>query len=544
MPLHGSPQAVAMHTDVIISGLGPTGATLAALLGQRGIKVLVVDKMPGLYPLPRAIGLDQEAMRTLQELGITSDMDHLIAPYRPTEYRGMDGELIKRLDTAPPPYPLGWAPNYVFNQPGVEQVLRRRIEKLPSVEVQLQAEIVNSGQERDRAWVDVRKQGSKVEERYEASYLIACDGGASPIRTRLNIELEDLGFDEPWLVVDAIVPDEKLLELPQTQVQYCEASRPCTFVVGPGNHRRWEIMLNPGDSLSADYPEEELWPLLRRWIQPGEAQIWRSAAYRFHSLVAKQWRRGRILLAGDAAHMTPPFMAQGMCQGMRDAKNLAWKLDRVLRDESGDDLLNTYATERRPHVLKTTATAIGLGRVICERDPAKAIERDERLRAENSGAIVTAYRQSMIPGLEAGMCEFSTAGAGSLAFQPTVVCGPFRGPLDELAGHRFVLIASGALSVDDERAYMDALAPIQGVLIHLVPEGCTRYWMEGTARAYEVDALFQPWLEALGQCCAVVRPDHYVFGTAKTHADGLRLLRKLDVLLDPELSTMDVRLEA
>ena len=345
--------------DVIIAGLGPTGATLAGLLGQSGMRVAILDRLPDLYPLPRAIGLDQESMRIVQQLSVSDKMSPHIAPYRPSEYLGMDGQLIKRLDTLPEPHMLGWAPNYVFDQPGFEKVLRARLADLPNVQVFLEAEIQATGQDSACAWADVLLRGQTASTRLSADYLVACDGGSSPIRKRLGISLEDLNFDEPWLVVDAIVPDEKLALLPQTQVQYCEAARPCTFVVGPGNHRRWEIMLLEGDSLSPEFPEEELWPLLSRWLKPGEAKIWRAASYRFHGLVANAWRRERIFLAGDAAHMTPPFMAQGMVSGMRDAHNLAWKLTRVLQGRSPQSLLDTYMQERRPHVRQTILTPEG-----------------------------------------------------------------------------------------------------------------------------------------------------------------------------------------
>lgn len=280
MPAGGTPLESLMSSyDVLIAGLGPTGATLAALLGQSGLRVAVFDRLPDLYPLPRAIGLDHEALRIMQTLGLGERITPCIAPYRPSEYRGMDGGLIKRLDMAPEPHPLGWAPNYVFNQPMFETLLRQRLSELPTVDAFLEADVQVTGQDATSAWADVLLKGQDTPTRFSGSHLVACDGGASPIRKRLGITLEDLDFDEHWLVVDALVSADKLAELPQTQVQYCEAARPSTFVVGPGNHRRWEILLLDGDSLSPDDPEEELWPLLSRWIRPGEAQLWRAAAY-------------------------------------------------------------------------------------------------------------------------------------------------------------------------------------------------------------------------------------------------------------------------
>ncbi len=519
----------AMNADVIIVGLGPTGATLAALLGQRGIRVAAFDKLPDLYPLPRAIGLDHEVMRIVQELGIAEKVQQHTAAYRPSEYRGMQGQLIKRLDMAPPPFRLGWAPNYVFDQPAFEGILRTRLSELDSVQVHLESEVIGEGQDNDGAWIDVRLKGAASPSRVTAKYLIACDGGASPIRTRLGIGLEDLDFHEPWLVVDAIINDDKLAELPQTQVQYCEASRPSTFVVLPGNHRRWEIMLLPGDSLSPDFPHEELWPLLQRWIKPGDGKLWRAAAYRFHGLVADTWRQGRILLAGDAAHMTPPFMAQGMAQGLRDAQNLAWKLERVLAGAASDRLLDSYGDERRPHVTETTRTAIELGRVICERDPVLAHQRDERMVAEHGGQVRTVFRQNMIPPLRHGLIGVGSPEAGSLFPQPNVRTRTFEGRLDDLAGHGVRVVVVGQLDQHTEAQYLEMLAASGGTLIRLGSDdrAAGSAVPTPTVHVEETEAFIAPWLKSLGQSVVIARPDNYVYGTAPTPAAGLDMLQRL-----------------
>lgn len=513
-----------MNVDVIIVGFGPTGVTLAALLGQRGIRVAAFDKLPSLYPLPRAIGLDHEVMRIAQELGVAEKVLEHTAAYRPSEYRGMEGQLIKRLDMAPPPFRLSWAPNYVFDQPAFEGVLRDRVSELETVQVHLEADVTAQGQDADSAWVDVRLKGSDAQTRFTGKYLIACDGGASPIRTRLDISLEDLKFHEPWLVVDAIVNDEKLEDLPQTQVQYCEASRPSTFVVLPGNHRRWEIMLLEGDSLSSDFPDEELWPLLERWITPKDGKIWRAAAYRFHGLVAQEWRRGRILLAGDAAHMTPPFMAQGMVQGLRDAQNLAWKLERVLGGSSPATFLDTYQQERRPHVVETTLTAIELGRVICERDPELARQRDRRLVAEQGGQVRTMARQNMIPPLKFGLLAEGSPGAGLLFPQPNVKTPKFEGRLDDLSGRGIRVAVLGQLDPIHETQLHGLLELCGGALIHF---GSSVPANPNTIQVEEVESVMSTWLASLDRSVVIGRPDNYVYGTAKTPADAVAMLQQL-----------------
>jgi len=517
-----------VEVDVIIVGMGPTGATLAGLLGQRGVRVAVLDRLPDLFPLPRAAGLDHEVMRIMQELGIAERLASHIEPYRPSEYRGMEGQLIQRLDSTPPPFRLGWAPNYVFEQPAFERAIRTRLAELPNVQAECNAEVVAVGQEADHAWADVKLPGHDLIEHYVGRYLVACDGGSSPIRKQLGIKLEDLGFDKPWLVVDAIVSDQKLAELPQTQVQYCEAARPATYVVGVGKHRRWEVMLLPGDSLSAEFPSEELWPLLERWLKPGEGEIWRAAAYRFHGLVANEWRRDRILLAGDAVHMTPPFMAQGMVQGLRDALNLAWKLERVLTNTSSDQLLDSYQIERRPHVVATTGTAMQLGRLICERDPYRANERDARLLACQGGKVTTRFRQDLIPGLRAGVIEVNSPGAGAILPQPQVQTANGLERLDDLTQCRFRVVALGPLSQDERDVLVAALPELEGRLVEIGHVDSRR---DGSFQVVEFQPVLEPWLSELGQRFAVVRPDHYVHGTATSVERTVDLLRSLEAQL-------------
>ena len=516
------PTAVGLDTDVLIVGLGPTGATAAALLGVRGLNVQVYDRLPDLYPLPRAIGLDHEVMRVMQELGIAERMLSHVAPYMPSEYHGMRSQVIKRLDAAPPPYRTGWAPNWVFDQPKFEHLLRARLREMPRVRVELRTEVISVGQEGDHVWADVHTSAGRVR-RVTARYLLGCDGGASPIRKALDIELEDLGFDEPWLVVDVIVSDETAKRLPRTQVQYCEAARPCTFVVGPGNHRRWEIMLLPGDTLSPEFPEAELWPLLSRWIRPDEGRLWRAAMYRFHGLIAYEWRCGRILLAGDSAHMTPPFMGQGMVQGIRDAQNLSWKLARVIRGTSSDSLLDSYQIERRPHVETTTRTAISLGREICERDPDRARARDQLLLARQGGVVRTTIRQDMIPGLRNGLIASDAAGAGVIFPQPIVRVAATgrRTLLDDLTGARVRVVTVSAPNPADLSDFERRLRPLEGCFVVLAQHDTN---VQVDVAGAEAEGCLVAWLKSLGVTYAIVRPDHYVYATAATASQALLYL--------------------
>lgn len=506
--------------DVVVVGFGPSGAVAAALLGQAGVRTLVVDRTHEVYPKPRAIALDHEIMRVFQNLGLADAVAPFCEPFTPSEYYGVDGQLIKRLATVPPPYPMGHTPSMVFNQPPVEQALRAHVRTLQTVEVALGRRFTGVDQDQGGAHVHFEDaEGGRTTVR--TRYVIGCDGASSAVREAAGITLEDLCFDEPWLVVDVQVNAQGMAKLPRTSVQYCEPARPCTYVIGPGNHRRWEISLLPGEDPAQMATEEGAWSLLERWIGPTDATLWRQASYRFHALVAHEWRAGRVFIAGDAAHQQPPFLGQGMCQGVRDVVNLVWKLRAVLAHEvtgeAADALLDTYAAERREHVRRLTSRIKEIGAVICERDPEAARARDAGLIAAAGGTIQTVPRQDIIPPLAGGLLAAPGAsGTGTLFPQPRVA-GP-AGPalLDDLAGTGWRIVTD--LPAADLPTALPALAGRLGMLIK-IPSGehgfaCTEQGMQ----ADELDGVLAAWFARHGCRAAIVRPDHYVYGVARDGA--------------------------
>ena len=299
--------------DVAVVGFGPTGAVLAGLLAQAGLSVHVCDRLPGVYEIPRALAMDHEIMRVFQQLGLSDAIAPFCEPFTPSEYYGVDGQLIRRMTMVAPPYPQGHVPSMVFSQPPLERALRERIARFPNVTIALETVLEGYTQKPDH--VELILRGPDQQSRnVKAKWLVGCDGGSSTVRSLAGIALQDLDFDEPWLVVDVMVNDQGLAKLPKVSVQYCEPDRPCTLVIGPGRHRRWEISLKEGEDPQLMATPTETWRLLSRWITPQDGELWRQSSYRFHALVATQWRRGRVFLAGDSAHMQPPFLGQGMCQ--------------------------------------------------------------------------------------------------------------------------------------------------------------------------------------------------------------------------------------
>lgn len=500
--------------DVAICGYGPAGVVAAALLGQQGLSVYVCERLPDVYQIPRAIALDHEIMRVFQQLGVVDDVQKFCEPFTPSEYFGMDGQLIRRMTMVAPPYPQGHTPSLVFTQPPVERVLRARVAQMPNVTVQLGVEMTKIAQDDQGVTLHVADGNATTQVR--ARYAIACDGGSSTVRTQLNMPLEDLDFDEPWLVVDVLVNERGLAKLPKVSVQYCEPERPCTLVIGPGNHRRWEISLKPGEDPRHAATAQETWRLLSRWLTLEDGELWRQASYRFHALVADTWRQGRVFLAGDAAHMQPPFLGQGMCQGIRDATNISWKLGSVLRGEvqgaAAQALLDSYGTERKAHVRELTSRIKGVGAVICERDPVKARERDARLLAECGGVVKDTPRQDILPQLATGLLAAQPhAARGSLFPQPWVQAGGTRQRLDALTGNGWRLVLAAGV----------ATPQLQLPLLHVVPMGAL----------HEADGVVAAWFQRHQCSAAIVRPDNYVYGVARAAHEVAALADELAAAL-------------
>ena len=496
--------------QAVIVGFGPTGAVATSLLGDRNICTLAIDRQRAVYDKPRAIAIDHEILRLLDNLGVAERVRPYIAPFPASQHFGAKGQLIRRIDMVSEPYPLGYTPSMVFTQPPVETALRQHALSYPDVTVELGTELNGLSQTSDGVTLQLSSDNGSSRT-VTADYVIACDGAASGIRQQLGIAFEDLVFDEPWLVIDLQVSEAALEKLPRTAAQFCDPARPATFIIGPGLHRRFEIMLLPGEDPRAMEAPDQVWRLLQKWLTPADATLWRAASYRFHALVASEWRRGRVLLAGDAAHQQPPFIGQGMCQGIRDVANLVWKLDRVLRGRSSAALLDSYGEERRAHVRELTTRIKAIGHVICERDPVAAEARDARLLAEGDGKPRTITRQDIVPPLSHGLLSsVQHAANGTLFPQPWVRTPAGRRLLDTVrgAGWRLVLDAGSGLALGQAIE-----SQTQTLEMQIIRVGSDHGAMKNGMVAEE-DGVVARWFERHQCAAAIVRPDHYVFGVS------------------------------
>jgi len=467
------------------------------MLGRRGHRVLVFERYPQLYDLPRAAVFDHEVMRIWQSLGIQEEIGGDLQPVRDYVWYGADGEQIMRIELNPEEVPSGWEPAYLFFQPRLEGALDRAARALPTVE--LHRPWTASSMKAHDDHVELVVSQDEKARTVRARYVIGADGANSFVRQAAGIAWEDLGFAERWLTLDLRPHDIAALERLPTSCQWCDPARPHMHTRNGREHRRWEFMLHPDERNEEFEDEARIWQLLAPWIRPDEGTILRHAVYEFRSLIAETMRSGRVLLAGDAAHLMPPFMGQGMCTGIRDAFNLAWKLDLVLRGISPDLLLDTYTPERRPQSESIVRLSMEMGRVSCERDPAAAAERDTALRAADAPPTI------LLPGLSEGVVARNGAGdatrlAGELSVQGTVRHGGREGRFDDVIGNGWIVLSSAG----------NPRAGLSGEQLSFLDGLGTRF--ASLAELTDLDGRLTTWLSDHGAGTVIVRPDFYVFG--------------------------------
>jgi 3-(3-hydroxy-phenyl)propionate hydroxylase len=427
-------------SDVIVVGGGPVGITTAILLAQRDFEVTVLEKTTQVYDLPRAIVMDDEIQRVYQNAGLGAGLRAITSPMLGAEFVTPVGERIVGFELPPDAVsPLGHPPSVVYYQPELETFLRSAA-VAAGVDLRLGVEVDSVDQTPEGVTVRTADGEST------ARWLVAADGASSPIRKALGLSFVDQGFDQDWLVLDVRLrrPVPSLSPLVQ---QICDPERPTTYVVGHGDYRRWEFQLQPGDRREEMTEPGRVWQLLQPWLTAEDAELVRAVVYRFHATVADDMRVGRIFLAGDAAHQMPPFLGQGLCSGIRDAANLAWKLRLVDDGAAPPSLLDTYAAERLPHAAGVVAHAVDTGRLIDELSGRSGDIPD--LSAGYGGG-------RPFPRLEHGLLEGDHPAVGRQLPQPSID----GTPLDELLGSGFAVVADAEETVDGIQESWGSLATV------------------------------------------------------------------------------------
>ena len=349
--------------DVVVIGLGPTGGTLANLLAMQGLSVCVLEREASLYNLPRAVHFDDEIMRVFQTIGIANRLRRHLIVNRGTKFINPEGEVLIDWPRPRAVTENGWQPSYRFHQPDLERCLRRALAQYELVTITPHARTTNIRDHGDHVEICFAHAGEVANKVLRARYVVGCDGARSVTRSSMGVEMADLGFEQTWVVIDLVLTSSAVC-LPDRTIQYCNPDRPATYCRNVGRRRRWEFAVGPDEEPEAMLVDAAIWDYLSPWISPEAARLERKAIYTFKSAIAKQWLEGRVFIAGDAAHLMPPFMGQGMCAGIRDAANLAWKISFCVKHGHDDELARSYQREREQNVREYIETTSRMGEFI------------------------------------------------------------------------------------------------------------------------------------------------------------------------------------
>ena len=482
--------------DVAIIGCGPVGATLANLLGLCGLRTVVLEREPSIYHLPRAVSLDGEGMRLFQTMGLADRLLPRLNVSRNIRHVNAEGKLLLLIARSGVG-PEGWNNAYRFYQPELENILRDGLKRYSCVDVRLRADTFALDERDDSVRVRYENLASGALEEVLARYVVGCDGARSTVRRFIGAALQDLRSHERWIVLDMVL-DQPPGGVPEAAdesgrvvdaIQYCDPARPTTFIPMPGNRHRWEFMLMPQDDPATVARPESIYQLLKPWrIDPARSTIERAVVYTFHSALATQWRRDRLLLAGDSAHQTPPFLGQGMCSGLRDAANLAWKLRDVITGEAPESLLDAYESERMQHVRAYIELAVELGGIIQTTDAERARRRDHELIANPT------MLRPITPLLGPGLHGDAPPPAGARAAQPRLADGT---RLDDRVGYHFAVLGT--------RRLFEAL-----------PGASRNQVADGSLALVLADGEAADYLAGLGVEAVVIRPDRHILGVASS----------------------------
>jgi len=518
-----------LHVPIAIVGAGPTGLTLANLLGTYGIRCALIERNAATVHEPRAVSIDDESLRTMQAAGLVEEVTRETVTGYGSHYHSARGRCFAKVQPTDQPY--GFPRRNAFRQPVLERQLRDALARFAHVTPLFEHELLSFTQSADGASLRLRHGGAESE--IACDYLVACDGASSPVRRALGINLSGSTFRERWLIVDL---ENSAVASPHTKV-FCNPARPCIALPGPHRTRRYEFMLHDGERDEDLLAPEMVRQLLDTHEAAPESRIVRKVVYTFHARLADRWSEGRVFLAGDAAHLTPPFAGQGMNAGLRDAFNLAWKLAAVLRGQFGPRLLASYEPERRDHAWSMIEFALNIGRVMSPPNAlaAWAIETGFRLLALYPKArdYILQMKFKPPPRFEKGFIVPDGTRAretlvGRMFPQPRVTTADGRETLlDEVLGEGFAILLRSNRADEVSRSLMRApWNALAARIIAMRPDG-------GAVNAPGVigirDVAFDPALARHADHVILLRPDRYVAACIEVRKleKGAEAVRKL-----------------
>ena len=468
--------------DVIIVGLGPTGGTLANLLALSGFSILILEREKNLYALPRAVHFDDEIMRVFQTIGITKKfLKHTIIN-KGTKFVNSDGKVL--LDWPRPKLITenGWYPSYRFHQPDLEKNLRNQLKNYKKVKLMQNTEVIKIKNNRNS--VNLLFKSKNKLKKVRSKYVIGCDGAKSTTRNQIGSVLDNLGFTQKWAVVDLILKKNKN-KLPDRTIQYSNSERPATYCRNVGKRRRWEFAIQDNEDERKILSDKYIWNFLKPWLNPKDAYLERKAIYVFQSAIARKWRKGRIFIAGDAAHLMPPFMGQGMCAGIRDVSNLAWKISWCIKNNHNEKFLDTYQTERFSNAKEYIETTMRMGEFV------NAVGSENITDNISSGPNGTKSMQSIKPKLGVGLGSNKDENRGKIFPQLKMKNGK---TLDEKFSKLPLLLTSSKLS---KKIYLNKIQSVTDKDIK---------GLKNLLKSYNAKAI-------------IVRPDRFILKTCKKVKD-------------------------
>lgn len=535
--------------DVVISGLGPTGLILSHMLGMRGHRVVVLEREPVFYGNARAVYTDDECMRIFQHLGVAELVQKDMLLETPVQLTRPDCTVMGQY--YPLERPFGWPVVNFFYQPYLETTLTQELARYPNVDVRRGRDLIAFEQDADGVTVtheatrtfrfsdatDVKgeRSGEADTQTLRARYLVGADGGRSRVRETLGIKMTGKNFPEPWLVVDLKQKDPAtgLRHIPYFNF-IVDPEMPAVSCVQPDGFHRFEFMMMHGQTKEWMEQDDTVRMLLSKYVDPDQFEVKRKLVYTFNALVADEWRKGRVLLAGDAAHMTPQFMGQGASSGVRDGYNLGWKLSAVLDGQASDKLLDTYESERRDHAKAMIDASVMLKNVVSMTNPIATKLRDFALRSAQRVKPLRDFLQQggwkpspvYTKGQYLGLPRRNGKGPeGAMAPQPEVRrLDGRRVLLDEMLGTQYSLVGLGVDPRDGLSSESRKLLEQLGVrYVTLYPYGRRPQGVKGVARVtaaglVEVEDLggkMVEWFAKGGHentAVALIRPDKFTFG--------------------------------
>ena len=481
--------------DVTIVGLGPAGGTLANLLAMHDFSILILDREKSFYPLPRAVHFDDEIMRVFQTIGITKEfLKHTIIN-KGTKFVNSKDKVI--LDW-PRPKKItdnGWYPSYRFHQPDLEKKLRKKLKNYKKVLIEQNSEVIKIQNSKNHVDITYLNINNHKEYLLRSKYVIGCDGANSITRKQMKTKMDNLGFTQKWAVVDLILKKKKN-NLPDRTIQYSNPKQPATYCRNVGRRRRWEFAIKKNHSDKKVLSENYIWNFLKPWLNKSEAIIERKTIYTFESAIARKWRKGRVFIAGDAAHLMPPFMGQGMCAGIRDASNLAWKIANCIRNKFDEKLLNTYQSERSLNVKEYIETTMRMGEFV---NAVESIQITDNIKSDNKGIK---SMQSIKPKLGKGLGSLKDKNRGKTFPQFKLNNNK---TLDDYFSKKGMLILSSKIK----------------------PKNSTNYSLLEAKNLSNVST----YLKDINSKAILVRPDRYILASARSNKEVSLLFKKYSSIL-------------